>query len=319
MPLRSEVHIDKLLTNLLIGSRNEAYIADDVVPAVFSAQSSGKIARMDNSHYRLDFAARATGAPGFMVEWGADSVAFSSDEWRLEHPIDDKQRVNFDSPFDANREAAMVLMDKIWLKKEDLAATLMNTVSNYASGHEDTPGNLWDTATGVPITDINTAIETIVNKTGVGLSNMHGFCSLEVFNHLRTNPQITAIYSSTIPGASGMRMLSQQAVADALGLASLSVGTSVKMTSRENATEVLAPVWTRDNFGIFYKAPTTGIMVPGFAYQVFPKLPGFAGAQVAVDRYRDESRSSDIVRARIEVDQVVTKNTMAYLWTGVIT
>ena len=91
MPLRSEVHIDKLLTNLLIGARNEAYIADDVCPAVFTAQSSGKIARLDNSHYRLDFAARATGGTGVMVEWGADSVAFSSDEWRLEHPIDEVQ------------------------------------------------------------------------------------------------------------------------------------------------------------------------------------------------------------------------------------
>ena len=211
----------------------------------------------------------------------------------------------------------MILQDKIALKKEDLAATLMNTSGNYAT--TSVPSPKWDTATGLPITNVNTAIENINSKTGVGLSNIHGFCGLEVFNHLRTNPQIQALYTSTVPGAAGMGMISKQAIADALGLASLSVGTAVKNTANENATEVFAAVWNRVNFGVFYKAPTTGIMIPGFAYQVFPKLPGFAGAQVAVDRYRDESRTSDIVRAKIEVDQIIAKNTMGHLFTAAIT
>ncbi len=320
MPLRSQVHVDKLLTNLLNGAENEEYVADAVMPAIFGKQSSGKIARIDDSHYRLDFASRAPGGPGHKVEWGADSILFNSEEYRLEHPIDDTEKGNFDDPFDAMIQATMVLRAKIWAKKEDLVATVVTTQGNYPAGNFSTPGTKWDvSATADPVKDVGVAKKAIISKSGVAEVHLHGVTSYEVFEALRRVAAVRANYTGTTAGAANVSVLSKEAVASALGLASIQVGSAVKITSNEGlATDVFADIWP-DKFAVYYKPATAGIMIPGFGYQYFPSHPGFAGAQVAVDTYRDESITSDVVRAKIHTDQVVVRGKMGYLLEDLIT
>lgn len=317
MPSISSVRVDKILTNALIGSSNEGFIANDVFPIVNPRNKSGKLARIGDSHYRIDFGQRAPGTPGNRIEFDADQVPFVADEYRLEFPVDDQDVGEYDSPYDAFRDGAMVIDQKLKLKKEQLVASTVTTTGNYAAGHTDTTLRSWDTS-GDPIADVETAKNTIISKTGVNESNLHGVCSWNVYSALRKNAIILAHYTSTTPGAANLSQIGRAQVASALGLASLQVGNAVYDTANEGATASMSYVWGSENFAVYYKASATGLMIPNFGYQLFPNVTGFSGAEVMVDRYREEKLSSTVVRGKMLLDQVVTKSTMGFLFTNTL-
>ena len=318
MPLPASVHIDTFLSGLLLGTQNEGMIADEVMPPIFSSKLTGKVAKMGEEHYRVDFMARQPGTPGHMIDFDVSSTGFSIEEFRLEFPVDDSVRDTYDDPFDAFRDGTMVINAKAGLKKEILVASLLTTTGNYATGHTDTTDRNWDgAAVGLPVDDVQRAIELIISKKGVTEGNMFGWCSYKVFQMLRKNNQIKNVYLNTVPGAAAVGSLSAQQVAACLGLAGLFVSPCIQNTAKKGATATKAYVWGAENFGVFYKAKTSGIMVPGFAYQVFPRIPILPGGQVVVDRYRKEDITSDVVRGRLLLDQIVGDNELGFLFTNV--
>lgn len=312
------VHIDTLLSGILIGRRNSSYIADDVLPPIFTGKLTGKVAKMGDDHYRVDFAARALGTPGNIVGWSVSSTSYSLDEYRLEHPIDDSELPQYDDPFDAKRDAQFVLGEKLQLKKEIDIASLVMTSGNYASGHTDTSNRSWNVpATGLPVDDVQVGIGVIQDKTGVSEDRIYGACSAAVFRMLRKNNQIKTVFLNTNPGAAAVGALSKAQVATCLGLAGLFVGSAVQITSKEGATVTRASVWGGDDFSIFYKSENPGIMTPNFGYGVYPRIPNLPGAQVVSDTYRREDLTSDMVRSRLLLDSIVADNEMGYLFTSV--
>jgi hypothetical protein len=318
MPLPSSTHIDTFASGILLGTTNEGMIADDVMPPIFSNKLTGKVAKMGEEHYRVDFVARQVGTPGYMIDFDVSSVSFDIEEFRLEFPIDDVQKDQYDDPYDAVRDGSMVVKQKLMLKKELLVSALLTTTGNYASGHTDTSGRSWNTpATGLPVDDVQTAIEKIISKKGVSEDNLYGFCSYKVYKMLRQNNQIKNVFLNTSPGASAVGALSRAQIATCLGLAGLSVSPSIQNTAKKGATASKSYVWGASHFGVFYKPQTAGIMVPGFAYQVFPKIPILPGGQVVIDRYREERLTSDIIRGRMLLDQIVGDSELGFLYTNV--
>jgi len=319
MPLPAQVHIDTFLTGILSGTANENLIANQVLPPIFSTKLTGKVAKMGDDHYRVDFATRKPGTPGTQVDYTPSSTSYDIDEFRLEHPVDDSEVGEYDDPFDAYVDGTFVLDHKLNLKKEIQVASLLTTTANYASGHTDTGSKSWATpATGTPVTDVGGAVETIIAKKGVSETNMYGFCSFVVFKMLRLNDEVKASYLNTVAGGATPKALGRAQVAAALGLADLYVCPAVYITSNEGAsTTTKAYVWGAKNFGVFYKGKRIGKMFPAFGYQVSPRIPKLPDSQVVVDRYRAENLTSEVIRARLLIDQIVGDNELGYLFTNV--
>jgi len=317
MPLPSDVHIDTLLTGVMAGSQNDGFIAREVLPSIPAGKETGYIGKMGEDHYRVDFAARAPGSKSRRIDYDVSKVAYAADEWCLEFPIDRRTRNNYDDPYDADRDATMVLRQKIDLKVETLVASLLTTAANYPTAQKTTTTVSWDT-TGNPISNVGDAVEAIQDATGSALVNVHGACSHKVFKVLQQNAIIQTAYLNTVPGAIGRGSLKAAAIADVLGLASLQVGSAIQITSAEGATVVKAAVWGTDMFVVYAKTPSGGILVPNLGYIIVPQIQGFPGLDTVVDRYMDESAKSEIIRATMIADELLTDTNYGYLFDDVI-
>lgn len=311
------IHIDTFLTGALVGKTNEEYIADRILKPLYSPKLTGKIAKFGNEQYRVDFANRALGTQGQMVNWSVDSTTYDVLEYRLEHPVDDAEKGMYDDPYDAYRDAQTVLWNKCMLKKELLVASIVNLNTSYDSTLRDANNKSWD-STGNPITDITGAISTIVSKSGVSPTNLYGVCSYAVFNWLRTNAKVAANYVNSVPGAANPANITAPVVASCVGLAGLHVGTAVYNTANEGQTASYSWVWGGDDFMIVYIPPgDLTPMTPCFGATVYPRIEGLPGAQVVTDVYRNEALTSDVVRCRLMMDEIVTDSFMGYHFASV--
>ncbi len=318
MPLPTDVHIDTLLTGVMAGSQNDGYIGREVLPVIPSGKETGFIGKMGEDHYRVDFPARAPGSQARRIDYDVSKLAYAAEEWCLEFPIDRRTRNNYDDPYDADRDATMVLRAKIDLKIETLVATLLTTAANYPAAQKDTNAKAWDAA-GKPSDDVGDAVEAIQDATGSALVNIHGACSHKVWKVLQQNLDIKTIHLNTVPGAAGRGSLTQAQVAATLGLVSLQVGSAIQITSLEGATVVKSAVWGIDKFLVYAKTPNGGIMVPNLGYIIVPQIPGFPGLDTIVDRYMDESAKSEIIRATMIADQLLTDTNYGFLFDDVLT
>lgn len=315
MPKRANVKIDRFLTNLILGYRNEDYVLVRSVPTVTVSKEAGKIPALNDDHYRLAHDLRQLGGRAGTIDLDYGQISYSADERSLEFPVDDRLRGLQDDPIDVERDATMALADRLRLRMEYNLATLFSTTANYASGHTNATARNWST-TGDPIGDVQDAIATIVGETGISPNSIYGVCSYSLFRHLKSHSDIKAVYANTTPGASGAANLTAAAVASALGLAGLEVVTAVYNTAKEGATASFSYVFPETHFAVYVKRQPS-LFSPNFAMRLAPSIPGLPrGADVAGDRYRDESIKSDVIRATVIADEIVGRSRYGYLYTN---
>ena len=312
MPMATtNIHIDSLLTQAAAGYHNTAYQARNILSIFPTTKESGKVAKYGMEHYRLDFGPRSMGANAHRVDWqAATPVSFSAQEWTVEKSVDDREKALYDDPFNALVDASQVCADKIWLKMEKIVATLLSTAGNYGA---TTTGGEWSVA-GTPVTNINTAINAIVNRTGVPPSSLYGVCSYKVFRDMARNSEVKNLFLNTVPNAGAIGNLTTTDVAKACGLQDIFCITAVENTAAEGATDSMSNVFGTTKFGVFAKfnGPPS-LMAPSFALMMSPQVPGLPGANIAVDQYRDETRRSDIVRATALFDAIVVNKNLGQI------
>lgn len=316
MPAPSGVHIDTFLTNVAAGYKNEQHIADIAVPIIPVAKETGKIAAYGKDHYRLDFNPRAMGSEASRIEWATGTpITFSADEWTVEHAVDDRMRALYDQPFDADVDGTMAVMEKILLKREDLVATLMSTSGNFGATTAATV--TWATsATAYPVKNIRTAMRAIIARSGVSRRNIFACMSDALWDAMIQTTEFKTLYINTLPGAAAPGNITPAQVAAAIGLGGIFVGTDVKLSTQEGIADTFADVWSSTTCAVFARTPNPSVSNPSFAAIISPVVPGFSGATVVVDRYREEAIRSDIIRGTALFDLVVVNANMGQLITG---
>ena len=107
MPLASDVHVDKMLTNVLVGAVNEGYIADQIFPVVMVDKQTDIIPKMDQSHFFRNEATAPLAEGDESAEIGykvTTSSTYLAQNYALKHFISDARRVNEDNPFNSDRD-----------------------------------------------------------------------------------------------------------------------------------------------------------------------------------------------------------------------
>lgn len=317
MPAITNVHIDTFLTGIASGFKNDSYIADKVLPIVTAAKESGKIAGYGTDHFRVsDINARAIGGDAPRGDWTAITpISFSADDWEFEKAVDDRERALYDDPFDAERDATLYVTEKILLKREDVVATLLTTGGNF--GGTAAAAVAWGTsATATPVKDIRTAMESVRSRTGVSGSQMIGVVGAALFNKMIQTSEFKTLFLNTVQGAAAPANLSPQIVANAIGLSAIYVGNAVKLTSKEGATDVFTDVWGTTTFAVIAKSSMPSLQNPGYGILISPTVPGYKGAVIAIDKYREEKKHSDIIRAQALFDCVAVTKALGQQITG---
>lgn len=175
-PTQSQLHVDVLLTNILVGFKNATYIADDSAPILPVPKQTNLIARMNQSAwFRNDAKLRATGTRSARSGYTVDNtLSYYCPRFSLGHEIPDEVRDMADAPYDTDRDSALFIANALTLAREIAFAT--NVFASAPWTTLKTAGvdfNQWSNYAGsLPLDDIQQWKDVIEGLIGVEANNM---------------------------------------------------------------------------------------------------------------------------------------------------
>jgi hypothetical protein len=287
-PTSSMIHVDRPLTNYSERFMNEqAYFAmPNAFPRLPVAKQSDQYYIFTTSYWLTDeMELRAPGGKFARSGYGLSTSHYFAHQKAMEHTIPDENRANSDEGINLDQQATEFVTTKNLIEQERTfaAATMTSTVWTSA----DASATDWDSSTGVPITAIQRAQQTVQGLTGMVPNALVG--GLVVQHGLVTNDQITGLVKYVQPA------LPQQIaaiLANALGLQYVNFSQASYDSAAEGATSSLSRI-VDDDALVYYRPATPGLMTPSAAI-CFDWNGG--GGMGVIERWRDESIKSDIVR-----------------------
>jgi hypothetical protein len=144
-------------------------------------------------------------------------------------------------------DPTMNVLDALALWREQQIATVLTTAANFGANTAAIAAAVrWNTANGNPIANVATAKAAC--WTGNGPGSWVGYCGLNVYNALKTNPMILdqVKYTGGAPA-----VVTRQAIAALFELDDLVVGAARQNTANEGVAAVYTRMWDANNsFGI---------------------------------------------------------------------
>lgn len=236
----------------------------------------------------------------------ATKDSYSCDEHGFEEPVDDREAEMFGDWWDAEQLATSRARDAVLANHNTRVVTMALAVSNTNAA-----GNVWTGSSGTPITNLIAAKLAVRSRTGLVPNAM--VIDIEVFMYLRLNPQMQDAAWGTVNPKKGLTISEVQAAMD---LEYLHISGAVKNTALEPAAATLSSVWDKTKAFVFVKNLDRDLRRPRYANTFHW---GADGSQVGavIETYRDESKRSDIVRARMDTDEKEVYSSCGQVITGV--
>jgi len=242
----------------------------------------------------------------------SQSSLYTLQEFGIEAPVDDVDAAFAGSDaLDLRQAATEIAWNAAMIERErDFAALLFSTstFSGYTAALSG--GTEWDNSSSSPIDQADTACESIRQNTGVPRSEVSLLVGAKVWEALRKNAALTDFYKNVIAGKTH---LDEAAVASALGIKEVIVGSAVGNSAVEGATKSMANLWGK--FALFYhKVDAPRALTPhgvGACFTMAGRQPG------RVERFREEPRSEIMLVSWLE-DRVVTNASAGYLFSTAV-
>lgn len=261
---------------------------------------------------------RAPGSGYNRGSWTFTKATFACIEHGHEEPVDDREAAMYAEWFDAEQVSAQRARDAVLRNFEIRMATLLFNATTW-TGASLTTGitHEWDDATNaVPFTDVEAAVQKVYSGSGLWPNAL--IINKKVFRNLRNVAQIVdrVKYQGFVDARAGN--ISVEAMSQAFDLQVIVAG-GTKNTAIEPQTAVIAPIWS-DEYAMVATLPSrpNDIRMPCTARTLHW---GEDGSQIgtAFETYRDEPVRSDIVRARMDTDELVMYTESAHLLSNVTT
>jgi hypothetical protein len=319
-PQTSDIHINRALTEISIRYNNENLIAKKALPIVPVAKDSDVYFIYGKQNLKSYDLERAAGTRGKQVEFKiVASSAYLCKEYANELQVTDEDRDNADDPIKMDADTTEYGTD---INDQDLeikAASFYASTSNYGDGTGsgatsmvDQPGTKWsDTSTGGdPVNDVETAKDKVRQMIGKKANTL--IINEAVAIQLRKNPRILDFYKYTSAG-----MVSDEELAEFFRVQNLFVGSAIKDTTEESATDTpettptSSDVWSSYASAI-YLPPNPGLKMVSFAYNFQRK--GYP----LVKKWREEAINSDWIRVSNKYAIVSIDPFAGFLLTNVI-
>jgi hypothetical protein len=310
MPDISAVHIDQALTEVSIAYRNLQYVADAVFPTVPVSKQSNKYFIYSKDNFRTLDDARRPGARANEIEWTLSTDTYYCEGHALAQAIPDELRANADQAIDVDVDTTETLTDLVYLQREIAAAA---TATNPAIVTQNTTlsgTSQWsDFANSDPIQAVENQKGPILKQIGQPPNSM--LVSYPVFLALREHPAIVDRFKYTqVP------VLQPDHLKSVFNVDNFFVAAAIKNTANEGAADSLDYIWGK-NALLFYRPATAGRRTLSLGFQ-FTWLFGANTDGFLVKRYRDESRTADIVETQLYYDIKVVAPSAAYLWLAAV-
>lgn len=260
-------------------------------------------------------AKRAWGGEYNRISYEAADHTYKCQNYGLEQLIDDKERAFYSNDFDGDYAAMMTT--EMRLKRIQEVRTQGVILSTTAQTACNTAGTFTDNSALDPWTQLSADIYGQVidikekSRALTGIMPNVGVCSRKVFNLMKKN---TALANRRDVDTVYSDKAAADTLKEKLGLEDLVVADEVQTTTAEGtpaASAVIADIWPKQYFGVILRAhdgatlaePSLGRLIE---WDFLPEL--------SVISYREERRSSDVIR----VEHYVQEYIYDYAYMGLI-
>lgn len=310
MPDISMVHVDQALTNVSIAYRNAQFIADQVFQPIPVSKQSNKYFIYSKDRFRIMDDARRPGARANEINWTLSTDTYFAEGHALAQAIPDELRANADQAIDVDVDTTETLTDLIYVQREIQVASVATdpTVVTQTSALAGT--SQWsDFTNSDPIAAIETQKATIQKQIGQPPNAL--VVGYPVFLQLRQHPKIIDRFKYTQVG-----ILQPDHLKSVFNVDFFMIGGAIKNLANEGDADNFDYIWGK-NALLFYKPLTPGRRTVSLGYQ-FTWLFGANTDGFLVKRYRDESRTADVVEVQLYYDSKVVASNAAYLWQNAV-
>ena len=296
-PTVSDVHIDAALSTIAVAYKNKSFIADQVFPLVQVDKQSDKYFVWDKGSFLTNQIEKRT--PGDTYPEGRIKLSndnYYCDEYHLAYRIPWENKKNQDQAVQLEQTGAEWLAQQFDLNREIQIAATINVTSVWDNNPVvGTDFIAWDDEDNSnPPEDIDAYSATIEQNTGVTPNTL--VIGRQVFNILRRHPILVDMFKYT-----GVGILNEAQVAQALGVEKLLIGRAVQRTSHEGASSATqAYVWGKHAL-LLYVPARPAIREPAAGYTFVWNIDG-SGFNVAITPWTDESRDSDVLKGKHAFD-----------------
>ena len=317
MPLAKDVHVNKMLTDILVGYHNSEFIADQIFPSVMVSKQTDIIPAINKSAFFRDEAATPLGETteagdiGYTVDTTSTYYAY---RYGIKHFISDDRRVNEDDPFDSDREGAMLVTNAIRLRRERSFVASHWATSKW--GTDVTGGSTvtkWsDYGTSTPIENIRLYKRTIRRLLGRE-PNLLVLGDLTA-DRLLDHPDVLDRIKYTERGIASVELL-----AALFGVDRVLVGKSIYTASAEGTAEGSVSYtanWDDDAL-LLYVPNSPSIWEPSAGYTFFWNT-GMGNGMEAVRKYRDDKLMGDYIEVRSYYDQKLLVSSAGVFFSDIV-
>ena len=306
--------VQQELTAIALAYRNEAYIADLVLPRVPVPGREFKWLQMTREDFFTvpETQVGRKGVPN-EVQFSGTEVASFVNDYGLDDLVPVEDQMSAPAGYDPEGRATEGVAELVALDRERRTANLLTTLGTYPTANRVTlsgTGQWSDFANSDPYTAIMTAFDGMLMRPNVGIFNQR------VWTRLRTHPRITAALApssqgNTPTGTATGRPATAQSVAELLELDAIYIGRAWVNTARPGQTPVLARAW--GNHAMFlHQNPAANIRGNAITFGYTAEW----GTRVAgsIPEPKVGLRGASRVRVGESVREIVAANDCGYLF-----
>lgn len=301
MPLKSQLHVNQLLSNVSVKYSNAEYKWDKIFPAVMVGKDTD-LYRVYDRNFKIPETKRA--AKGVAREFGFEvsTASYALEQHALKDYIGVDEQENYDQE-NLKLDATEYLTDAIYRRIEKSVADLFTTTS-FSLNVSLAAANAFNANTTVsdPVPVFDTGASTVIANSGkvpnFGILPHAAFIAVK--NHTSVLDRVK--YTSS--------EVSEAMIASLLGLAELHVPTAIY----DSAADGLAA--TNVNFYgdiafLGWKPASAGRKTPSVGYTFMRDMP-------RVRSWFDEERNADVVEVEIKYQPKIVASLCGYLIKDVI-
>ncbi len=297
MPLKSQLHVNQLLSNVSVQYKNGEYIADKVFPIV-PVKKDTDLYRVYDRNFKVPETKRAP--KGVANEMGFE---FSTASYALEqHALKDYVGVDEEQNNDIGSlqvDTTESLTDAI-MRRMELSVASLFTTTNWSLNVSLATAQQFslNTITSDPVATFDTAASVIISNSGktpnFGILPRDGYVSVK--NHVSVLDRVK--YTSS--------EVSENIIKALIGLPELLVPTAIQDTAAQGVAVSMSAFFADKAFVGWKPASGGGMKTPSCGYT-------FMSSQPRVRSWFDQERNATAIEVEVKFQPKVVASLTGYL------
>lgn len=301
MPLKNQLHVSQLLSNVSVQYKNDNYIWNKVFPQVMVSKDTD-LYRVYDRNFRIPETKRAPKAAAREFQFEVSTASYTLEQHALKDYIGKDEAENYDFG-GLQVDVVENLTEAIQRRIEKSVADLF-VKANWSLQVSLATANQFsaNTTASDPVPIFDTAATSIINNTGMtpNFGIIPRATLIACKNHVSVLDRVK--YTSA--------EVSEKMLGALFGLPELLVPTAVNDTSHEGVAASISPLWGSIAF-VGWKPAAPGRKTPSCGYTFMSSAP-------RVRTWFDDERNADVVEVEVKYVPKVVASLTGYLIGGTV-